>query len=193
MLLRLKKYIKSLRQFRVVHRLLGISLALFLVISAVTGVLLALKKDIAIIQPKTQKGKNFDLKSWKSIETIAKIAETALYAAEPTQVGNPVNRLDVRPSKGVVKVLFDRGYWEVQVDPATGEVKSIAKRHSDWIESLHDGSIVSDLFKLISMNFLGIGLLVLIVTGLWLWYGPKRIRRIKQNLHNESLEKGKKA
>ena len=38
----------------------------------------------------------------------------------------------------------------------------------------------SDLFKLISMNGLGIGLLVLMLTGLWLWYGPRRYRRLKR-------------
>jgi hypothetical protein len=30
------------------------------------------------------------------------------------------------------------------------------------------------------MNFLGIGLLFLIGTGVWLWYGPKRVRLKKQ-------------
>jgi len=62
-------------------------------------------------------------------------------------------------------------------------VLSIDKRYSDWIESLHDGSIISDGFKLVSMNFLGMGLLFLIFTGLWLWYGPRRIR-IKKRVKN---------
>ena len=71
----------------------------------------------------------------------------------------------------------------MQVDGKSGEVLSIDKRYSDWIESLHDGSIISDGFKLVSMNFLGMGLLFLIFTGLWLWYGPRRIR-IKKRVKN---------
>ncbi len=88
--------------------------------------------------------------------------------------------MDARPSKGIVKVLFKNGYWEVQVDASTGKVKSIARRHSDWIEALHDGSIVSHIFKLVSMNLIGFGLLFLIGSGLWLWYGPKLIRQRKK-------------
>jgi uncharacterized iron-regulated membrane protein len=91
--------------------------------------------------------------------------------------------MDIRPSKGIVKILFEDGNWEVQVDGKSGEVLSIDKRYSDWIESLHDGSIISDGFKLVSMNFLGMGLLFLIFTGLWLWYGPRRIR-IKKRVKN---------
>ena len=187
MFLKITKYIKSLRQFRVVHRLLGVSLALFLMISAITGIFLALKKDFSILQPNTQKGENLNLSTWKSIEEISEIASLALSQAAPNQPGNRITRLDVRPTKGIVKVLFEKGYWEVQVDPATGEIKSIARRHSDWIEALHDGSIISDSFKLIAMNFLGIGLLILITTGFWLWYGPKRMRQIKKIIRKKLL------
>jgi hypothetical protein len=87
--------------------------------------------------------------------------------------------MDVRPDKGIIKVLFKNGYWEVQVDGQTGKVLSVAQRHSDWIEHIHDGSIVNDVFKLAYTNILGIGLFVLAASGLWLWYGPKVIRRSK--------------
>lgn len=172
----LKSLVNSLRRFRVFHRWIGLGLAILLIISAVTGVLLALKKDVGMLQPPTQKGISKDLSDWKPLSEISTLAETALHVAHPDQKENTVDRLDVRPSKGIVKVLFDKGYWEVQIDGKSGEIKSIAKRHSDWIEHLHDGSIISDGFKLISMNVLGIGLLFLITTGVWLWYGPKRIR-----------------
>jgi len=177
--LNLQSIVNSLRKFRVFHRWLGLSLALLLIISAITGVLLALKKDVSVIQPPTQKGVSDNLIEWRSIAELKMLSINALHEAHPDQRNNLVDRLDVRPSKGIVKVLFIEGTWEVQIDGKSGEILSIAKRHSDWIESLHDGSIISDFFKLISMNFLGIGLLVLIATGFWLWYGPRRIRKIK--------------
>ena len=138
---------------------------------------MALKKDVDIIQPPTQKGISKDLATWKSVAELSAIANKALYEAHPAQKNNIIDRLDVRPSKGVVKVLYAEGNWEVQIDGSSGEVKSIAKRYSDWIESLHDGSIVSDLFKLFSMNFLGIGVIILMSSGIWLWYGPKVVRK----------------
>ena len=156
--------------------------------AGITGILLSLKKEVAIIQPPTIIGSSQELSHWMSIAEIDSLAKVAFYAAYPEQSDNPVDQFDVRPTKGIVKVLFKNGYWEVQLDPVTGEVKSIAKRHSDWIEALHDGSIVSDLFKLFSMNFLGFGLLILITTGLWLWYGPKKIRKKKTVLREKKLE-----
>lgn len=176
----LKKYIQSLRSFRKFHRYTGLVLAVFVLISAVTGILLSLKKDVAIIQPPTQKGISKDLSIWKSIDELSTLATTAFYEKYPNQEGNEIDRLDVRPSKGIAKVLFKEGNWEVQIDGTSGEIKSIAKRYSDWIESLHDGSIISDLFKLISMNMLGIGILILMGSGIWLWYGPKVIREMKR-------------
>ncbi len=176
----LRNYIQSLRQFRVWHRIMGISLAIILLISAITGILLAWKKEVTLIQPATQKGISLDLSSWKPLHELSDIATAAFYETCPDQKGNLIDRMDVRPDKGIVKVLFQKGYWEVQVDGTSGEIKSIAKRHSDWIEHLHDGSIISDLFKLVSMNVLGIGLMILISTGLWLWYGPRLVRAIKR-------------
>lgn len=176
----LRKYILSLRKFRVFHRLFGISLALFLTISAVTGIFLALKKDFDFIQPPTQKGQSADLSEWMALEDLKTIAVDAFNQAHTDQADNKVHRMDVRPDKGVVKVLLKKGFWEVQVDGKNGEVLSIARRHSDWIESLHDGSIIGDWFKLLSMNILGLGLIFMIVSGLWLWKVPRLLRKWKK-------------
>ena len=185
--MQLKHYILSLRKFRNWHRLLGLTLSLFLLISAITGILLALKKDIDIIQPPSQKGVSKSLDTWKSVAELSELATIAFHKAHPEEKENLVDRLDVRPSKGTAKVLFKEGNWEVQIDGTTGEVKSIAKRYSDWIESLHDGSIVNDIFKLISMNLLGFGVLFMVGSGFWLWYGPKKYREAKRvkKLHNK--------
>ncbi|MCR9286945.1 PepSY domain-containing protein [Saprospiraceae bacterium] len=177
--MKLQQYISSLRKFRVWHKYLGLSIAFFLFLSSITGILLALKKEVDILQPPTQKGESKELSNWKPISELADLAQKAFIEAYPVQSENPIDRLDIRPSKGIAKVLFENGFWEVQIDGTSGEVKSIAQRHSDWIEHLHDGSIIGDWFKLFSMNYLGLGALILITTGFWLWYGPKKVRKIK--------------
>lgn len=177
----------QLRRNRKVHRVLGISLAILLLISAITGFLLGWKKNIDLLQPPTQKGASKDLADWKPVEELAAIAQAAFMKAYPEKLGYEIDRMDVRPSKGIVKVLLDKGWWEVQVDGSTGAVLSIARRHSDWIEQLHDGSIISDGVKLLSMNILGIGLLVMILSGWYLWYGPKRFRKIKRSRTKANL------
>ncbi|MFK7808347.1 MAG: PepSY-associated TM helix domain-containing protein [Saprospiraceae bacterium] len=177
---RFKGYVQRLRDSRKWHRTLGLALSFFLFISAGTGILLALKKEIPAIQPKTQKGSSKDLSDWKSIAELSDIATEALHSTQLEQYANTVDRIDVRPSKGIVKVLFKEQQWEVQLDASTGKVYSVARRHSDWIEALHDGSIISDWFKLVSMNFLGFGVIVLLGTGIWLWYGPRLLRKLKR-------------
>lgn len=171
------KLASSVRSYRKWHKYLGLSLALFVLISAITGILLAWKKNVDVLQPPTQKGETTDLSNWKPVEELAEVSVRAVDSLGLTAAN--LDRIEYRPTKGIAKVIFDTGSWEVQVDATTLQVLSVAKRHSDWIEHLHDGSIISDGFKLISMNILGIGLLVLLITGVWLWLGPRRIRKLK--------------
>ena len=171
------KIAKSVRGYRKWHKYLGLSLAVFLLISAITGILLAWKKDFDVLQPPTQKGVTKEIAQWQPVEALAEVAVAAADSLGLTAAN--LDRIEYRPTKGIAKVIFDTGSWEVQVDATSLEVLSVAKRHSDWIEHLHDGSIISDGFKLLSMNYLGIGLLILLVTGIWLWLGPRRIRKLK--------------
>lgn len=172
-----KGVVKSVRSFRKFHKWIGIVLAIFLLLSALTGVLLGWKKNIDLLQPPTQSGVDKSLSSYKPVDELAAASLQAVDSLGLT--AENFDRIEYRPTKGIAKVLFDQGSWEVQVDATNLQVLSVAKRHSDWIEHIHDGSIISDMFKLISMNLLGIGLVFLIITGLWLWYGPKRIRSLK--------------
>ena len=59
-----------------------------------------------------------------------------------------MKRIDVRPDKGVAKAWLHTDY-EAQVDLGTAEILQIAYRRSDWIESIHDGSIFGDTVKLV--------------------------------------------
>lgn len=173
-------FVHLLRWGRSLHAAVGLGLLILVVISSVTGILLGWKKNSATLQPPTRKGEVTELREWLPLDRLESAATAAL--AVELGPGDParlvVDRMDVRPGEGVVKVLFP-GAWEVQVDGGTAEVRSVDRRHSDWIETIHDGSIISDLFKLVTMNALGLGLLVLSGSGLWMWYGPKRLRRIR--------------
>ncbi|HEY9117062.1 MAG TPA: PepSY-associated TM helix domain-containing protein [Roseivirga sp.] len=172
-----KGLVKSVRNYRKIHKWIGLILTLFLLLSALTGILLGWKKNVDLLQPPTQSGANKDMASYRSVEDLARVSIQAVDSLGLT--ANNFDRIEYRPTKGIAKVIFDTGSWEVQVDASTLEVLSVAKRHSDWIEHIHDGSIISELFKIVSMNILGFGLVFLIVTGLWLWYGPKKIRKMK--------------
>ncbi len=172
------KISQKVRGYRVWHRYFGISIALLVVISAITGILLAWKKNFDVLQPPTQNGESVNIAIWKSVDELT---DASLLAVDSLGLKmSNIDRIEYRPTKGIAKVIFDTGSWEVQIDATSLEVLSVAKRHSDWIEHIHDGTIISDTFKLISMNALGIGLLVLVLSGLWLWFGPRKIRKLKR-------------
>ena len=175
---RVKIFTDRLRNFRVYHRYLGLLLGAFVFISSVTGILLGWKKDVDLLQPPTRKGATTDLQQWLPLSDMATRSVAALDSAVAVK-DNPIDRIEARLDKGIVMTIFKEGSWEVQLDASTGQVLSVARRHSDWIEKVHDGSIISDLFKLITMNVLGLGLLVLTFTGFFLWFYPKKIRKIK--------------
>jgi hypothetical protein len=88
-----------------------------------------------------------------------------------------VNRLDVRPGKGVVKASLTNGY-EVQVDLGTGIVLQSAYRRSDLIESIHDGSFFLGNWSKLGL-FLPAGLVMLLLwlSGIWMWWVPFNAKR----------------
>lgn len=176
--MKLKCIVNSLRQFRTWHKWLGISVALFMLITSTTGILLGWKKNVELLQPATQKGLSLSFSEWTSFDKVASAASRAVDSVTGRTI--EIDRMDVRPDKGIIKVTFKEGYWEAQVDGASANVLSVAQRHADWIEHIHDGSIISEAFKLVYTNYIGLGLLFLSITGFWLWYGPKVIRKAKQ-------------
>ncbi len=95
-----------------------------------------------------------------------------------------LDRMDVSVTKGIVKFIFVENNWEVQLDGATGKVLHVGQRHSDCIETIHDGSILDTYFntgngqiKLFYTNIMGLALVLFTITGFWLWYGPKRMNK----------------
>ena len=160
---------------RKIHRWAGIITALPVIIILITGILLLLKKDVGWIQPPSQKGSSKELKlSFDQVlEIVSKVPDVNL------QSWNDINRLDVRPKKGLIKVRGNND-WEVQIDAKTGAVLQVAERRSDFIESIHDGSYFHENVKL--GVFLPVALLLLVIwaTGLYLFLLPYLGRKKKK-------------
>ena len=79
-------------------------------------------------------------------------------------------RVDFKASKG--GRFVGQSCWEVRVDTTTGEVLQVADRRSDVIESIHDGGFFADWAKLYLFLPAGILLLLLWLTGLYLFFLP---------------------
>jgi uncharacterized iron-regulated membrane protein len=138
-----------------------------------SGLVLQVKKQWSWVQPPTRAG--------TGTAPVLDLSEILAVAREVPEAGiagwQDVDRLDVRPGRGVVKVQPARGP-EVQIDLGTGEVLQVATRRSDLIEALHDGSFFGgDVGKLGIFLPSGLALLVLWFTGLWLLWAPVLRRR----------------
>jgi len=180
-----KKNAKILRAFRKVHRTMGIFLFVVFIFVSLTGLLLGWKKNTGgLILPESFKGTSNDLKDWLPIDSLHKNACRILHDSVSSELSLELERIDMRPDKGMVKFVFIDEYMGIQLDCATGKLLHIETRRSDFIENIHDGSILDYFFKtdkeqikLVYTSITGLSLFTFSVTGFWLWYGPKRMRR----------------
>jgi len=157
---------------RKVHYWAAIIVALPVLVIIVSGVLLHLKKHAVWIQPAERRG----VGGTPTI-TMSQILETCR-AVQPAAIASwdDIDRLDVRPAKGMLKVQALNG-WEIQLDTRSAAVLQVEYRRSDLIESIHDGSWFHDWAKLGLFLPSGLTLLILWITGLYLFALPYLARR----------------
>ncbi len=173
-----------LRIARKVHRMSGALLFVFFFIVATTGLILGWKKNTGgLILAKTHAGKSNDPKNWLPIDVLRQKAIEHAKQHVSADFDPKIDRIDVRPDKGMVKFVFVEGYWGVQIDATTGELLLMESRWADLTENIHDGSVIDYLlgtdgqFKLFYTSVMGVSLLLFTVTGFWLWYGPKDFKK----------------
>lgn len=147
----------------------------------ITGLLLTWKSELNLTPPSKiitlQTTKLIDL---NSIENIAKSYIDSI------GLNNTINRIDYRPEKGIAKIRFSNHFTELQINCFTGEIISSKQRTADIIEMIHDGSIIDYLFhsksenaKLFYSTLSSIGLILLSISGFFMWIRPKQIKKIK--------------
>lgn len=185
---RRKRQAKVIRIARKIHRMSAILLFFFFFFVAITSVLLGWKKHSGdYLMPETRRGTSADLNRWMPLQQLDSIALAAFSSSFATEPSPEIDRMDVRKDDGIVKFTFKNNFKEVQLDGATGDVLSTGVRRSDFIESIHDGSVLDEFFgtgsgvlKLLYSTIMGLGLLFFTITGFWLWYGPKRMKNSKK-------------
>ena len=176
---------KLLRTSRKVHRTTGALLFVFFFFISVTGLLLGWKKHSdGFLLSKSYNGTSKDLKDWLPIDSLYQNACIILHDSIAADLSLDLDRIDIRKDKGMVKFVFTDHFWGIQLDGATGRLLHIERRRSDFIEKIHDGSILDYYFettngqiKLVYTSIMGLALFTFTLTGFWLWYGPKRMRK----------------
>jgi hypothetical protein len=176
------------RIHRILHRWFGSVMIVILIIVSGTGLLLGWKKNSnGFLLAENRQGTSTDMSRWQSMDSLHRSAIRLLRDSVDPALSQTTDRIDVRPEKGMVKFTFKGHFHAIQIDAATGHMLSTEIRRADWIEKLHDGSILDQYlisdgqpFKLTYTTITSVGLMLLSFTGFWLWYNPRRIRRRKE-------------
>lgn len=181
---KLKSTVRATRTYRKIHKWLAVPLFLFMFLFGTTGFLLGWKKQTNLLPP-TQKGVQIQADKWLTIDSLQQIA--ILFTEDSLNRSAIIDRIDIRPQKGIAKFIFEGHFTELQIDCASGEVLSVGQKTSDIIEKIHDGSIIDyfikvdqDPFKLAYTTMASLGLVLLSISGFWMWYNPKRIKKMKR-------------
>ncbi|QHL88454.1 PepSY domain-containing protein [Nibribacter ruber] len=181
-----QKQARVLRDFRKVHRLTGALLFVFFFVISITGLLLGWKKHTGgLLLAKTHAGSSTNLQDWLPVDSLTQSAFQTMQDSLGRNASSlTLDRIDMRPDKGTVKFLFVEDYLGVQLDAATGKALHLETRRADFVEHLHDGTILDRIFgldsgtlKVMYSTIMGLALLIFTITGFWLWYGPKRMKQ----------------
>jgi len=152
---------------RSTHKWASIIVSIPVLIIIVTGILLLIKKEFNYLQPASQSGvSNVPSISFDVILQQAKSVEEA-----QVESWDSIDRLDVRPSKGIIKIRTN-SQWEIQLDSETAEILHVAYRRSDTIEQIHDGTYWQKNANLWLSLPVAITLLLISLTGLFLFFYP---------------------
>ena len=158
----------------------------------ISGLILQVKKEFTWIQPPTAQGSIAFETPHIGFDDILEISRSDTNTTIRTW--KDIDRLDVRPDDGVVKVRTTEN-WELQIDLGTGAILSSLPRRSDIIESIHDGSWFHDEAKLWIFLPSAVVVTILWITGIYLfflpyfakWQNRKRMReRIERRREEET-------
>jgi len=175
-----------LQSFRNLHKKIATFLFIFFFIVSVTATLLAFKSSFSSVIYEDKKeiaevpyNKFLQLDSLEYLATsqINKLAKTKFKQSE---------RVDVKLSKGTV-VFYYKDALSIQVNPINGKAIFIEKKYGGIIQDIHDGAILdgviknkNSLFKKGYTIILGLSLLLLTLTGTYLWCKPILIKKSKK-------------
>ena len=174
-----------LQQFRSFHRKIASVLFIFFLCISITAILLGWKAAFTktIFENKKQIVST-TFKQWLPIDSLELLA-TAFLNEKTNNHFIHSERVEVRLAKGYINFGFKNNF-NIQLDGATGQPVLIEQKNGGLIQDIHDGAFVdglvgskSGLSKKIYSSIMGLALLMLTLTGIYLWLKPKQIKKQK--------------
>jgi uncharacterized iron-regulated membrane protein len=151
------------------HLWFGVLMTVVLLVIGITGIVLNHKRELGIMPDVAHEPAG----AFTDAISLADLARSAFAATGNTVDFNTIDRMDVRPRNGFVKIRFrDAANTEATVDLTTGKVLHVGARGDVFMEKLHSGEIFGANGILLS-DIGAAGLIILLISGYWLWLKPR--------------------
>ena len=151
------------------HLWFGVLLTVVLLVIGITGIILNHKREWGYM-PEVEHSATG---AFSDALPLSELANRAFVAAGVSPEVNGIDRMDVRPRNGYVKVRFrDKASTEVTVEINDGKILHVGPRGDVFMEKLHSGEIFGTNGILLSDLGAG-GLIILLISGYWLWLRPR--------------------
>lgn len=172
-----------LQNFRNLHRKFAAVLFVFFFLIGLTGSLLSFKSAFTkVIFENNQVSAECKIKNLLPLHSLEKIATSLLNEKANTKFKKS-EKTEIKISKGTVLFYYKDAYT-VQINGASGAPVLIEKKFGSIIQDIHDGAILDSLLinkfsisKKVYSIIMGLSLLLLTITGTYMWYKPLLIKK----------------
>jgi len=145
--------------YKKIHLFIAITFILPIVIIFISGLILVSKQIFPIIQPPVIETQFIEGKSLLKLDDFTKNPE--------------VDQIIYRPNKNNLSIRY-KDDMEKQIHAQTGDVLSFAKRHTNWLLRIHQGSYFSDWVKKFIFIPTAIVLQILWISGMMLYFKTRK-------------------
>ena len=153
--------------WRKYHRMVSLIVVLPFALVLLTGIILQIRQQFEVIQPKAVKMEQIAGKSLLSINEMMKASG---------ENSSNIDQVIWRPGKFHLAMRLKDGR-EIQMHPQTGEILKNAKRYTNILIELHQGSFFTEWGQYLVFLPVALGLLFLTVSGMVIY--PWRKQRVR--------------
>jgi uncharacterized iron-regulated membrane protein len=172
-----------LQQFRNLHKKFASILFVFFFLIGLTGSLLSFKSAFTkVIFENKEISDESKLSAILPLDSLETIATSTLNEKANTKFKKS-EKVEIKISKGTIMFYYKDAY-SIQLNGASGAPILIEKKFGGIIQDIHDGAILdslvtnkSSLSKKVYSIIMGLSLLLLTITGTYMWYKPKMIKK----------------
>ncbi|MGZ3770880.1 MAG: PepSY domain-containing protein [Bdellovibrio sp.] len=159
--------------WRTWHRRLAILFVVPLVIVAASGFLLSVRSYVPTLQPPQMKS---DVVGFPAVSLEDVWEKVRLLPEAEAKSLQDLKSVEFKLSSGVLNLRFKNGQ-EVQVDAQTGKILSNKKRWTNLLVQLHEGTFLPEILR--NIIFVPVGLILLFLSGTGIYLAMPFLRNKK--------------